>query len=331
MNEITLLREAGPEAPALTPATRSAARAALLDEIAGHPVRARSRRRRTVVRVGLAVTAVAAAWTTAVVVAAPDELGPPPGSVTLVAFEPPAFPFALDPAPVGLTPSYSADPGDVRIAVYRSPDESQGVTLRVTPDEPDLGDTAAEREVTVAGHDAEVFTEEVVHGDGDVRAREVVLVEWDDDRWVEISGRGRYGDRDELLDVADALVERPQPVPLQVHVAPAGWSVLAYEDDRILTLVDDAHEEQTVTVFLPERPIPADELLGELMGPVGPVLDVSVNGRPAQLVRIGGGPLEAGWYLQAQFPDGTTFVVQAPEAFTREQVLRFAGEVTVTP
>ncbi|MGY1807558.1 hypothetical protein ACI8AF_09310 [Blastococcus sp. SYSU D00669] len=329
MNELTLLREAGPEAPPLTPAARAAARAALLDEIAGHaPAR---RRRRTAVRAGLALAAVAAAWTTAVVVAAPDELGPPPGSVALVAFEPPAFPFALDPAPAGLAPSFSADPGDVRIAVYRSPDESQGVTLRVTPDEPDLGDTSAEREVTVGGRDAEVLTEEVVHGDGDVREREVVLVEWDDDRWVEISGRGRYGDRDELMDVAAALVERPQPVPLQVHLAPAGWSVLAYKDDRVLTLVNDAHEQQTVTVFLPEEAIPAERLLDELMGPVGPVVDVAVGGRPAQLVRIGGGPLEAGWYLQAQFGDGTTFVVQAPEAFTREQVLQFAAQVTWTP
>ena len=42
MNELTALREAGPEAPVLSPAARSAARAALLAEIDGPtPVRRR--------------------------------------------------------------------------------------------------------------------------------------------------------------------------------------------------------------------------------------------------------------------------------------------------
>ena len=35
--------------------------------------------------------------------------------------------------------------------------------------------------------------------------------------------------------------------------------------------------------------------------------------------------------LQAQFPDGTTFVVQAPDSFTQEQVLQLAETVTYTP
>jgi hypothetical protein len=115
-----------------------------------------------------------------------------------------------------------------------------------------------------------------------------------------------------------------------VHLAPAGWSVQAYKDDRILTLVNDDFDQQTVTVHLPEQPIPADQLLGQLMGPLGQVIDVTVHERPAQLVRIDG-DLDGGWYLQAQFPDGTTFVVQAPTAFTQDDVLRFAAEVTYAP
>jgi hypothetical protein len=43
--------------------------------------------------------------------------------------------------------------------------------------------------------------------------------------------------------------------------------VLAYKDDRILTLVNDSYDRQTLNVFLPEPPIPADRLLHELMGP----------------------------------------------------------------
>lgn len=37
-----------------------------------------------------------------------------------------------------------------------------------------------------------------------------------------------------------------------------------------------------------------------------------------------------GWYLQAQFPDGTTFVVQAPAAFTQDQLVAFANHLTYT-
>jgi hypothetical protein len=188
----------------------------------------------------------------------------------------------------------------------------------------------------VRGADAELVVETHVFCDRDgEHCRDVpsTSLVWQQggDRWVRISGEGRYDDPGRLLDLAAHLVERPQAVPLQVHLAPVGWSVLAYKEDRILTLVNDAHEQQTLNVFVPEEPIPADRLLGELMGPVGPVIEVTVHGRPAQLVQIDLGPVDSGWYLQAQFPDGTTFVVQAPKAFTRAQVLAFAEDVTYTP
>jgi hypothetical protein len=332
MNEITLLREAGPQAPALRAEVRSAARAAVLAEIEGRPARRRRPSRKATVRIGIGLVAVAAAWAAAVVVAAPDGPGTPATSVTLVAFDPPTFPFVLDPAPAGLSPSYSADPGDVRIAVFGAGGRDS-VGLRVSPDEPDLEDTSDEQDVTVHGRDAELATEHVVNGEDDVRAHEVLVVEWSDDRWVELTGNGRYDDRRQLLAVARTLVPRPQPVPLQVHLAPAGWSVLAYKDDRILTLVNDAYEEQTLSVHLPlpQDVSPPDQLRGSLMGPVGPLMTVSVQGRPAYLVRIDAGGRDQGWYLQAQFGDGTTFVVQAPEAFTQAQVLAFAEQVTHNP
>jgi hypothetical protein len=344
MNDITLLREAGPAAPPMQPAVRSAARVALLEEIErSRTVRGRGRarlpRRRTALRIGAGVTVVAAAWTLAVVIAAPDELGPPPGSVTLVAFEPPTFPLALDPVPGGLTPSYSADPGGILHAGYGGAGDDS-IYVRIEPDEPEQYDVSDTEDVTVNGEDAELVTGSIntCTGPGpeciEVQVPYVHLV-WErrDGQWVELSGSGRYDDGDRLRAVAEDLVDRPQPVPLQVHLAPAGWSVQAYKDDRILTLVNDSYEQQTVNVFLPlpEDVVPADALLSELMGPVGPVIPATINGRPAQLVQIGGGPMDSGWYLQAQFTDGTTFVVQAPAAFTQEEVLRFAGEVTYTP
>jgi hypothetical protein len=125
---------------------------------------------------------------------------------------------------------------------------------------------------------------------------------------------------------------------LQLSLAPAGWSVQAYKDDRILSLVDDAHEQHTLSIHLPlaEEVLPAADVRASIQGPIGPQLDVTVNGRPAQLVQtradllIDGRAL-VGWYLQAQFEDGTTFVVQAPGSFTQEQVLELAETVTFNP
>lgn len=155
-----------------------------------------------------------------------------------------------------------------------------------------------------------------------------------DGQWVQLSGEGRFDDADRLRDVAENLVDRPQPVPLQVHLVPAGWSVLAYKDDRILTLVDDAYEQQTLSVQipLPENVVPPEELLDQLMGPLAPVIPVTVHRRPAHLVRTQSDFLDQeAWFLQAQFEDGTVYEIQAPEAFTRERVVELAEQVTYNP
>jgi hypothetical protein len=342
MNDITLLHEAGPAAPPLRPDVLHTARAALLNEIdASATGRRRFRRpgRKASLRIGVGVTVAAVAWTAAVVIATPDAGGPPPGSVTLVAFEPPAFPLSLDPAPAGLRASFSADPGGILHAGFGSADSESSFEIRVSPEEPEQYDVNDVEDVTVDGRDAELVTgtDLTCGGPGpdciDVERPYVhLVVERRHGQWVQLSGEGPYNDGDQLLALAENLVDRPQAVPLQVHLAPAGWSVLAYKDDRILTLVNDAYEQQTLNVFLPlpEDVVPADELLSQLMGPVGPVIPVTVNDRPGQLVQIGGGPLDSGWYLQAQFPDGTTFVVQAPAAFTQAEVQAFAAEVTYT-
>jgi hypothetical protein len=338
MNEITLLREVGPEAPPLHPAALQAARAALLAEIAtvNTGLRARRRRplsRRATVRIALAATAVtAAACVAAVVGTAPAT---PALRVALVAFTPPTFPLALNPTPAGLTPHFSADPGGVLHAGYSGTGDDR-VSVTVSPDKPELQKPSDEKGVTVAGRDGELVTEHVVYGTdrgSEVRSQAALRVEWSDDQWVELTGGGRYADRDRLLAVARTLVAKPQAVPLQVHLAPEGWSVQAYKDNRILTLVNDSYERQSLNVLLTEQPIPTDKLLHELEGPpVGPVVDVAINGRPAQLVRLTArDAADNGWYLQAQLASGKTFTVQAPAAFTQQQVLAFAAQVTYTP
>jgi hypothetical protein len=350
MNEITLLREAGPEAPPLTSAARSSARAALLSEIDGtRGTRFRRRRspsRKLQLRIGVGLVTAAAAWATAVVVAGPDSPGTPAESVRLVDFVTPTFPLSLDPAPVGLRPAFDGGADGASFADYRDADGTNGFTISVREDEPDIdeinlnADTGPVEEVEVDGVDADL-----VRGSRDVSCEDGLSVcgsrdfaqlsfEFEDDAWVFMEGDGIYHDPERLIEVAGSLVARPQPATLSVGLAPEGWSVQFFKMGRVLTLVNDSYEQQTMNVHipLPEDVIPADQVRASIMGPVGPQLEVTVHGRPAQLVLCESGYLEERlWFLQAQFEDGTTFVLQVPDAFTQEQVLELAGTVTYNP
>jgi hypothetical protein len=355
MNDIALLREAAPEAPPLTTDVRWSARAALMAEIDaadGHG-RMRLPSRKVRWRVGVGVVAVAASWAAAVVIAAPDELGPPPGSVRLVEFHVPTFPLSLDPEPPGMRRAFDGDGDGATIASYDDATEQNGFTIYVGEDEPegngpDDGAPGYEQlavdDVPVGEDDAEAVTYErdwcVEDGDqgcARTETRRFAWLSWErqDDQWVSILGHGDYAGAEQLRAVAGSLVDRPQPATLDIGVAPDGWSVQFYKMGRVLTLVNDAYEAQDLTVHvpLPEDVIPADRVRESIMGPIGPQLDVTVNGRPAQLIRVDVGYVVdghryEGWYLQAQFEDGTTFVVQAPEAFTEDQVLELAESVT---
>jgi hypothetical protein len=335
VNDIALLQASGPEAPPLRPEAVHAARAALLAEIEESRTprrRFRAPSRKTSLRVGLAAVTAAAAWTAAVVIAGPDTpSGPPPTSVTLVAFEPPTFPLSLEPVPAGMTPSFSQDPGKVQHAGYRAADGHDWISLTVTPEEPESYGVTDVDDQEVDGRDAEIRHAHDTYCDtAGKNCRDELNLEliWErrDGQWVRITGGGRYDGADRLVSVAESLVDEPQAVPLQVHLAPAGWSVFAYKDDTILTLADDRFPDQTMNVHLPESAIPAAELPTQLEQVAGPVQEVTVNGQPAQLV-----PTGYGWYLEARFPDGTVFALQTPQAFTADDVLAVAGGITYTP
>ena len=348
MNTVQLLREAGPEGPALTSETRNAARAALLAEIdhrngTAMPRAARLPSRKARWRLGMGAVAVAASWAAAVVIAAPEELGPMPDSVRLVASEPIVFPLSLEPTPAGWSaPRFDADPGLLR-ASFAGVDGEHAASVLVDEVEPEFSDVSSEEEVTVDGREGVLVTTTSdvcdTGPDGaeacELRDEVRLVFERRDGQWVTVSGPT---DPDELVGIAESLVDRPQRVPLQVALAPEGWSVQSFKDDRILTLVDDDNEQHSLSVHLPlpEVVLPAAQVRESVMGPIGPQLDVTVNGRPAQLVRVDRamvveGDRVEGWFLQAQFADGTTFVVQAPESFTQEQVLRMAEAVVHNP
>ncbi len=341
MNELSVLREAGPEAPALTPAARSAARAALLEEIAtarhGRR-RVRAPRRRTVLRLGAGLVTVAAAWAAAVVVAGPDAAPPRPGSVALVDFTLPAFPLTLPQAPPGTTgPTFGGTgSGGGSMHYLGTGDPVDSLHVSVFPDAPAdraIGspDPVLEDEVGVDGRPAHLA---VVGAEGsDVR---IAYLDYEraPGQFVSVLGQGRFADGDVLVGTAEALVDTPQTVPLQLRLAPAGFALDFFKGSgRIVRLKDETDPERmrglTVHVPFPDEVLPPDQAPVVVEGAAGAAEQVTVHGRVAWLVPTHHGA-ERGWYLQAQFPDGTVFVVQAPETLTRDQVLEIAGQVTYT-
>ncbi|WP_448614738.1 hypothetical protein [Modestobacter sp. URMC 112] len=333
MNDIALLQEAGPQAPPLSDRVLRDARALLDAEIADASAAPAGRvvaLRRP--RVGLlgGVAAAAAACVAAVALwpsTGTAPAGSPATSVTLVAFEMPAFPLSLSEVPDGLSPEPGIEGSDEGLMLYhRGADPDGSDILRITVrDEPDIGVWEWDAEdVTVDGRDGEYVSETP---EGSPYGTEYLEWERSPDQWVTVSGDGRFAEQDELVAAAESLVDRPQVLPLRLSLAPAGWSLAFFkESGRIVTLANDAYPEQTLSVHLPGDAVPPAELPRMLEAVTGPVQETSVNGLPAQLVPTGNG-----WYLQAQFTDGTTFVVQAPAAFTAEQVLEVAGQVVHTP
>jgi hypothetical protein len=310
--------------------------------------------RRTVLRVGAAVVALAAAWTTAVVVtsdpatdggevATPTTSAPssePVGGIELVAAEEVAFPFSLDPEPEGLTPEFSywggvdyyggpvvfsasyygadpfADPDSVTVSLFEEdPRRLEGWIGGESVGTVDLGGTRAEV----------------------LRDEDMVRLVWQisDGRWFQAWGGGRYAEIDGITSVAETVVDRPQPLGLGFGLAPAGWSVGGYEESRSLDLVSDADPSQMplrVSVY------GGPGYTADLDSPfqdralVGPVEPVTVKGLPARIALAGGYEDEPGsWLATGQLPDGTMFLLLAPPALTRDQVLQIAEQITYTP
>ena len=305
--------------------------------------------RRTARRIGAAVVALAAAWTTAVLVTPADQPSPrgttagPTGGITLVAAEEIAFPVSLDPAPAGLTPLFSqwggAPPFEEEpltyTASYRPPGtdgRGYGFSLRLYPEDPRETRVISEwplpgasvATVTVDGTEAQVATDEA-HAD--------LLWQRPDGWWLQISGDGPYADTETVVGIAESVVDRPQPLDLQFGLAPAGWTLNSLEESRSIDLSSDADPEQRIKLsrYEPGFGLTIDDLLDQMV-PAQPVETVTVQGRPARLALARPG-VEAptSWYVTGEFPDGSLFLLGAPDTLTREQVLEIADQVTYTP
>ena len=372
------------------PASVTAARQLVAD---AHDARTgtRPRRRRAsrkaLVRVGTAVVAVAAAWTTAVVVAPADRTAPPdatptptigtetPGSIeppangiALVAAEQVTFPLSLDPAPAGLTPTFSRFGGRTPFgetpvgfsADYRSAD-GVGFTLWTTPGDPrEMPETGLQQEyarydvaetgTTTVGGTAAAFvrgdygephctsapaTPQQTKPPGEVCLESFTDLFWQREpgQWVWIRGEDAYGSTAAVVAVAESLTDRPQPAQLQVQLAPAGWSLSGYENSRTMTVTSDADPDQWMNVSLVERWSGRTlENAFDGMELKSPVEEVTVNGQPARLVVGDGAPWPHDfWYLVGRLGGGVLFQLQVPATFTEQQVLEIAEQVAYTP
>jgi hypothetical protein len=298
--------------------------------------------RRSVLGVGVAVLTAAAAWTTAVLVTGPESAAPqseaPPSQTSpvddygLVAFELPAFPLTLPTEPEGSAGPVFGGAGDGTATMSyvdpENPGDSVNISVGTEPLQgaPMAGEGVAEEQVTVGGRPGRLTTL-TFEGDGGATA----YLDWErlPGQWVIINTQGRYADEERLTAMAESLVDSPQAMPVQLHLAPAGYRLDFFKDDgRVVSLANDADPTQGLIVRLqfPDEVRPAVQLPGTILE------TLTVQGQPADLIRtdMGSGG-RGGWYVQARLPDGTTFVVEAPGTLTQEQVVQIADQVTYTP
>ncbi|PSL52710.1 hypothetical protein B0I31_112179 [Saccharothrix carnea] len=329
MNEVSALREHGPEPTPLSDDVLAKARADLLAEILARPAAVepvRLRRRTALIAAAAAVVVVAG------IVATDSTDTPTPPSTTeeppvLVRFDMPTLPPVLDPIPAGVTePGFTAEPGWFA-AVYGDADRRPGraptgITVMTHQGRPSAD---GGRDTTYSGKPAVVG-----RVDQEEPAYHSVSLTWERSpgRWITLTGRGDYADEQAVRSLADTLVDTEERLSLDISVAPAGWELFAFKDagpdgdGAVTSLRDPRAPARVIHVSTMLSLVPNyGEVLEDGSRPVDPV---SVNGRRGDLVHLADGR----WMLQAPLPDGRAFQLQVPAGFTREQVVELAESVS---
>jgi hypothetical protein len=303
----------------------------------------------------------------------PDNLGPleaPPGGLALAATSAVSFPYSLDPEPAGLTPVLGMYGGltlfgytypVVWEATYRAADDP-GFGFRVSPGDPRILPPGAsesvdaettESTVAVDGVDADLVrgdyntpsctyaptTPEQTSTPDELCAESFAQLTWQrpDGMWVQVYGEDDWSTPEAVVSIGESIVDRPQPVPLQIRLAPAGWSVSSYEDNTALTLISDSEPsiDNRISVSVQDRwrGYTAPNVDGAAQG--NPVEQVTVNGQPAELTSVLTGSSESPadarmWILEYALPNGLIAYFTAPGILTHDQVLQIAAQVTYT-
>ena len=202
-------------------------------------------------------------------------------------------------------------------------------------------DVAETGTVAVDGAEAEFVRGTIVNvcDDSGCRDRPFVDLVWERaaGQWIWLQGEGAYGDVVAVVGVAESLVDRPQPINLQVGLAPAGWSVVDWhESSGAISLADDDDPSQVLGVMMPgsSRIRVHDEPVEQRIASV-------TADRPGGLDRRSTvGPPRSSTPTTTWIPDEPFLApgvaarrrhlvtVQAPEAFAQDDVLAIAEQVT---
>ncbi len=323
MNDLDLLDAHGPSAHPLHDHVLLRARTSLLDEIerSGSGAPAEPPSPRTWGRPWLVVGLVAACAAAAAIVTPSLLQVDGAGAVALGDADPLTFPLTPTDVPSGLgRPVVEVDEGFVR-ARYGSARDGLTVTTDVDSDEFwDVPDDATS--VDVAGRDGRTYSGTALDATTIVVPTVSVVWEGQDGDWTRVSGSGLYADAARVESFAESLRSVPQPVRLALAVAPEGWTVDAYKDDRVVRLAPEAGTVARADGQPRRRPGrgPRDRLRGQGRDD-GPRCTAPTPG-------WGAAPTDGSWSRHAA---GQRFSVQAPDRFTREQVVEVADGVTYTP
>ncbi|GAA0450031.1 hypothetical protein Aca07nite_43720 [Actinoplanes capillaceus] len=326
MNDIELLDAYGPDAAPPSDAVLNAARARLLTEEAPRRRRPLVTRRLALAGLGLA-TAVAVAGVTLPRLGRPGDPAPTTaattaaGPIRLVAARVPEFPYTLP----GLgEASFTANPGDPVIAVYLA-DDGSDVYLTSTEKDYDkrfLG--IGEHDVEVGDRPGRIIEPTGSSTDGSGLPR-VLVWEHRPGEWLRLTGQGRYGTDEALIELAERVEDKPQRLRFEVTVGliPDGWELAAFKDESILMYRDPARPEIDFHVqWVPgSEPLFRDE---EVQG-LQKQTRVTVQGRPADLFQA-----EEFWMVQARLADRSIVRIQTPRSFTAKQALEIAESVRRT-
>lgn len=318
MNDLNLLDRFGPQ-PTDPSATVMDAARARLDAAMTQPSPVEHRSRRLPLLAAAAVAAVGLAVTPALV--ASDT------SVALAAVDPLTFPLTPTALPAGL-----GDPVFDRSSSFitaRYGPVLNGVSIVTDVEDEDFWSTPDHAALTaeINGHQATVVSRTIYNGTRESAPAVSVIWQGDDDAWTAVTGSGEYADAGRIERIAESLQDEPQPVDLALTVAPQGWSVLAYKEDRILTFAAPGDTgDHDLTVAVVERP--SRNLSGY---GAQDVESFTINGQPAQLGRQAAETDDPTWILEAQTASGQAFSVQAPAGFTSDQVIQIGKGVEYTP
>ena len=326
MTDLELLDACGPAPAELRSVVLDRARLELLDE-AAHEPRRETRRlarfrssvsRRRFVSAGLVAAALVGA-----AVLLPSTLGLNSSSaIALAPADPLSFPLTPETIPPGLSDTvFELGSGFKAVRYLGSDGDRLSVTTDVKSEEfwsiPD-----DHRAVDIAGSEGVLFRGEALHGTPTGTPSVSVVWQDADGAWTRVTGEGTYADATRVESFAESLRAQPQPVDLSLRVAPQGWSVDAYKDDRVLTMSPDGGPtgvDLTVSVVdAPSRDFGSDYGAQDLT-------TARVHGRDAQI-----GKTAEGWIILAETPNGRWYSVSAPKTFTREQVIKVANGVSYT-